>query len=398
VPAAASLAGLPTDQVRPLLAELVGAHLLAERSPGRYAAHDLLRAYAAELAYRVDDDHQRDAASHRLLEHYLHAAHAANRMLLEPHLEPIPLAPPLPGVAVLAFDGHRQAMAWFAAEHPGLLAAVDRAAGTAVGDGYVWPLAWSMTTFLNRRGQWQVQASLQRTALATAHRLGDLAGQAHGHRGVGGAYTHLGRFAEAESHLHQALATFRVVDDHIGQASAHFGLAKLFGKQGRDREAADHVRQVLDVYWATGHRPGLATALNSLGWYQAKSGEVRQAIDSCAQAIAIHQEVGNRFGEAITWDSLGYAHHRLGQYEAATACYRRALTLNGEVGDRYLDTEVLVKLGDARDASGDAAGAHDAWRRALDILRELDHGDAARVRAKLDQLARTPVAGSARRH
>ncbi|HEU4423406.1 MAG TPA: BTAD domain-containing putative transcriptional regulator, partial [Pilimelia sp.] len=45
-PAAASLAGIPPDQARPLLAELARAHLITEHRPGRYAFHDLMRAYA----------------------------------------------------------------------------------------------------------------------------------------------------------------------------------------------------------------------------------------------------------------------------------------------------------------------------------------------------------------
>jgi DNA-binding SARP family transcriptional activator len=48
-PVAASLAGVPVHRVRPLLAELVQAHLVTEHVPGRYTVHDLLRAYAAEL-------------------------------------------------------------------------------------------------------------------------------------------------------------------------------------------------------------------------------------------------------------------------------------------------------------------------------------------------------------
>ena len=39
----------PAPQARRLLAELARAHLLTEHAPGRYAFHDLLRAYAAEL-------------------------------------------------------------------------------------------------------------------------------------------------------------------------------------------------------------------------------------------------------------------------------------------------------------------------------------------------------------
>jgi hypothetical protein len=43
-PAAASTAGLSVDQVRPLLAALTVAHLLTERSTGRFSFHDLQRA------------------------------------------------------------------------------------------------------------------------------------------------------------------------------------------------------------------------------------------------------------------------------------------------------------------------------------------------------------------
>jgi len=72
LPAAASLAAIPPDRARALLAELARAHLLAEHAPGRYAFHDLLRAYATELARTHDSQNVRSAAAHRVLEHYLH--------------------------------------------------------------------------------------------------------------------------------------------------------------------------------------------------------------------------------------------------------------------------------------------------------------------------------------
>src|SRR5690606_3602625 len=48
--AAASLAGIEPGRVRRTLRELVGAHLMAEEPPGRFRLHDLLQAYATELA------------------------------------------------------------------------------------------------------------------------------------------------------------------------------------------------------------------------------------------------------------------------------------------------------------------------------------------------------------
>ncbi|MEH0468681.1 BTAD domain-containing putative transcriptional regulator [Streptomyces sp. B21-097] len=48
--AAAALSGLPVRRAGLLLATLADAHLLTEHAPGRYALHELVRAFAAELA------------------------------------------------------------------------------------------------------------------------------------------------------------------------------------------------------------------------------------------------------------------------------------------------------------------------------------------------------------
>jgi hypothetical protein len=92
--AAASLIGGAPSRVRPLLAELARASLLAEWLPGRYALHDLLRAYATELARRVGGQDECRRAQRRFLDHYLRTVHTAARFL-SPHLE---LFGPAPGV------------------------------------------------------------------------------------------------------------------------------------------------------------------------------------------------------------------------------------------------------------------------------------------------------------
>jgi hypothetical protein len=50
VAAAASLTAMPPGRARSALAELARANLISEHRAGRYAYHDLIRAYAAELA------------------------------------------------------------------------------------------------------------------------------------------------------------------------------------------------------------------------------------------------------------------------------------------------------------------------------------------------------------
>src|SRR5262249_48099079 len=128
VGAAASLAGIEPDRARALLAELTRGHLLAEHRPGRYAFHDLLRAYAAEHAHAHDDDAARRAAVGRLLDHCLPAAHAA-ATLIDPYFAPV-AAPqaPQPGVVIGGPASGKAALNWFTAERATLLAAVPLAA------------------------------------------------------------------------------------------------------------------------------------------------------------------------------------------------------------------------------------------------------------------------------
>jgi DNA-binding SARP family transcriptional activator len=62
VAGAAALAGVPLRTARALVGELNRAHLVSEDLPGRYRAHDLLLAYAAELGEEHDSPAERTAA------------------------------------------------------------------------------------------------------------------------------------------------------------------------------------------------------------------------------------------------------------------------------------------------------------------------------------------------
>jgi hypothetical protein len=108
LPAAASQAGIPRRAARALLSELASAHLLTERAPGRFAFHDLLRAYAAEQATAVDTTAGRDAATHRMLGHSLHSAVGADQVL-GPERTPITLGLSEQGADLEGFASAQQA-------------------------------------------------------------------------------------------------------------------------------------------------------------------------------------------------------------------------------------------------------------------------------------------------
>jgi DNA-binding SARP family transcriptional activator/Tfp pilus assembly protein PilF len=383
-PAAASLAGVPAEQVRPLLAELARAHLVEEHTHGRFAVHDLLRVYAAELVNTLDTDDERRAAVHRVLDHYLHTACAA-KLLLSPHRDPIIVSPFQPGVTPDDLGDAGQAMAWFAAEHPVLLAAVGQSAAGGF-DTHTWQLAWTLTAFFDRRGHWHDWVATQNLALAASQRLADLPAQALAHSGLARAHTHLRRIDEAHLHYRQALDLFGALDDRTGQADTHTSLAEVFARQARYVDALDHAQQALHLYRAAGHRAGQAAALNTVGWCYALLSDYENTLTHCQEALIQQQELGHRAAEAATWDSLGYAHHHLGHHEQATTCYQKALDLSREIGDRDGEAETLTHLGDTHHANGDPVPARRAWHEALIILDELGHPDADQVRAKLHQV------------
>ena len=379
--AAASLAGIPIGQVRPLLAELAGVHLIEEHSPGRYGLHDLLRAYAAELAGAHDPAAERTAAVHRMLDHYLHTAYAADR-LLNPQRDPITLSPPRPDVTPEAVTDRGQAMAWFTAEHRVLLAVVERAAGARF-DSHGWQLPWTLADFFHLRGHYRDLATTQSAALRAARRLGDLPGQAHTHRSLASAYDGLGRYDDARAQLEQAIGLYGELGDHTGQAHTHLNLGSVLGRQGRHRDALEHAQRALDLYRAAQRRAWQARSLDAIGWLHAQLGDHERALTYCEQALTLHQEVGDRHGEAETWDSLGYAHHHLGRHQQAVACYQHAVDLYRDLGDRFNEAGTLSNLGDTHHAAGNPGSARVAWQGALAILDELGHTDACEVRAKL---------------
>ena len=386
--AAAALADRPIVRVRSLLAELTRLHLLTEEAPGRYRFHDLLRAYANELA-RAEEGagsggEDRHGALCRMLDHYLLTAHASASLLdpagVFPTLSPSPEASGTP----VALGDAESALSWFSTERLVLLEVARQSVDEGLG-GHAWQLARLLDPVHERFGHWHDWADLQRIALAAAQRLADPVGVAHAHGGLGRACSLLRRYPEAEDHLRRALSLFEALGDDLSQAHTRRALGWLMTRTERHGEAIRHTRHALDLYRIAGHLSGQADAMNAIAWYEAVLGDYGTAMADAVRSLSLYRRMSDGGGpnEANAWDTLAYAHHHLGNFRRAQTCYLRAVGMLRRSGDRYNEAGSLTRLGDTYAATGDDTAARAAWARATDILTEIDPPWAAEVRAKL---------------
>jgi DNA-binding SARP family transcriptional activator/Tfp pilus assembly protein PilF len=382
--AMASLVGQPLAEAGVTVDALIRAHLLTEHTPGRLSWHDLLRLCADELAVSDETVASRETAARRMLDHYLRSACLADR-LLDPSRTPINLAPPQPGTSpesVESLTSKEQALAWFEAERLALIAIVSQAAA-AGRSAYAWQIAWSMVSFLERRGYWHDMVRTQRTGLAAVERLGDLNGAARMHRSLASALVFIGALDEAEAHLRQSLGIACRLGDPTLQGDAHLNLGWVLSEALDYQNAVTHASAALERFRVARHRGSAARALNNLGWYQLHLGRYELAAEYCEQALGIIRAAGDRYSEAQVRDSLGCIYLRLKRHADALDCLQAALDTYCVLGDRYMEAIVLSHLGDVHSDARRLCAADDAWRRSLAIFEDLDHPEAGQVREKL---------------
>ena len=382
--AAASLAGMARADAGAALRELSRTHMVAEYLPARFTFHDLLRAYAADQAERHDPAPERRAAVHRVLDHYLHTAMAASHRF-SPFRSPLQLASPQPGVLPADVADKEQAMAWFDAEVPVLLALITYA-DTGGFDTHAWQIPWTLGPFFNRRGRWQDYIATQQTALAAARRLDDTLALAHAHHLLGHVQSQVGEYQAADPNFREALDLFRQLGDRPNEAVVLNGLAGMLEKQERYPEALAVALDALRMLKAVGHWWTQATLENGVGWLYAHLGQYDRALTHCQRALSLHRDSGHRGGTADTLDSLGYVYLHLGDIAAAKTHYTKAIEAYREIGSPFGEGNSLAGLGNALLAEGDLGAAETAWRESVAILDRLPHPLADEVRARLHAL------------
>ncbi|HUD37586.1 MAG TPA: BTAD domain-containing putative transcriptional regulator [Streptosporangiaceae bacterium] len=385
--ALAALAGVTTGEAGRMLAVLARAYLLQAVGPGRYGLHDLLGAYARELAVAHDDEQDRRTALTRLSDYYLGAAAAAMDTAFpaeasrRPRIEaasPVP-DPPFPDQAA--------ALAWLDAERANMTATIVYAAdhGRPCHDrpGHATRLAEILFRYLDAGGHFAEAIIIHAHAHRAAVRAGDQASEGTALANLGATHSRQGRDQQACEYIRQALRLHGEVGDQIGQVRALSLLGCVDRWRGRYQRAAEHQRQALTLARDIADPTGEAYALAYLGELDLLQDRYDRADEHIRKALILFRELGDRNGEAGALNSLGEALAGAGLTAQSRAKHEAALELADRSGHKYEQARAHDGLARGYQADGDTARAHRHWEGALSLYTDLDTPEASQVRSRL---------------
>ncbi|MCC9307248.1 tetratricopeptide repeat protein [Kitasatospora sp. RB6PN24] len=381
-PAAAALAGLGEAETELLLEQLQDEHLVQQRTPGRYALHDLLRAYAAGRA-RQDPDEER-AATERVLGWYLASVDAATRRITPARYAlPLRLAPMT--AAPAEFDGSAEAMAWCDQEYANLLAAAERAAGMP-GSDLAWQLATSMSMYLFLRCHWQESLRVNELGLEAAAATHHLAVEAWVRGNLAMSLAALGEPELAAPQLTRALEMRRELGEVGGGTE---GLGDLSGPvDAHELEAGlDGSLRALEAAVRAGDRKREGAALNGVAICLWELKRPLEALDYLRRKLALHREAGDQFGLGPALHNIAEFHETVQLYDEALEVFREALEVARASGDPHAEAGALFGIARCLSATGQYEAARPDLESALAAFKRLNAPEVQQARELLSRIA-----------
>jgi tetratricopeptide (TPR) repeat protein len=362
----AALAGLPIEDVRTMLDNLVEVHLVEEDVPGRYLMHDLLRAFAATLVAEAEGR----TATLRMLDYYLQTATSANK-----HRQAIvvPEHPLLDADHLTRpFESDAERAAWMSASWATVATLADLAHRTSA-HLHACLLPKVTLAFALVHGHSAAVVRLGQQALKSAEILGDDSLAALSHRVVAGLYLRLGQRDACRDHLEQAASRYRERGDSLNLGVVHVNIGVLCRYEGRLAEGLAHAR-IGEELASAGNDPSkmsyacleAGTAARYLGLHHLALAYLRRA------AAALRTRRSMIFASALS--ELGCVHLALGHPRVASLLLRHAITLKQRGHDIGGVAEAMSDYGRVQAAYGDPLEALRCQREAYERVQGLQDG------------------------
>ncbi|WP_410611572.1 tetratricopeptide repeat protein [Amycolatopsis sp. lyj-109] len=410
LPAAAALTGLPAKEVRHALDVLVSTHFLTHTgTSGHYRVHDLLRAFARELAESEEKTEAREDAERRLLSFYLHAGYHADRLLF-PFRPPVPMLPAMTDVPSVEFTSESAAATWLLSEKNNFDRLIPWAAQRNHHE-YAWRLAHPLYGIYRRYGFYgelrdayrvsvdstQAVGNLEAegatrsdlgliclalgdrdTALRELHLAAAIAQQTRGAVWIATSLLHLGTFEahignpdDAEAMYRRALGKLRTTRDPGTESAVLHRLAETLRERGRHDEALSLYLQALDLKQGIGNRHGEAEILTDLAATLCGQGNYAAAQRYGLRSLEIIQQINDIEASPRACQVMAEINHRQARHTAAIGYARQAVRLATRNHNAIVEAEALHTLGHALRETGRFAAAEEGWLAAAAIYDDL---------------------------
>ncbi|WP_409494245.1 AfsR/SARP family transcriptional regulator [Amycolatopsis sp. cmx-11-12] len=346
---------------------LVAAHLVEEPVHERYAMHDLIRDYGAELASQLPQGRAEEAVT-ASFEFLLQHVWARDRALV-PGRE-LPIRVPVSG-AVEVPQTAEEAMSWLDDEYPTITAALRKAA-TMGAPRYTWLLAMALLTYQWRRSRFADAERYLHAAADAAAQVASLPDQAMVYRMLAGSRWNMKKYGLAESAQRRAAGLSERAGDLRGVAYGHVGMAALYLDQGGSRRAGDEYGRARVLFQQQGDDLGEADALSGLAQVALAEGDHDRAIKTCSAACDRYESSGDVNGQAAVLAILGEVHESRGDRSLAAATYDLAISHYRAMTRHSHEARTLERLAGVLQLDGRAEESDQALTRARSLYRHID--------------------------
>lgn len=374
------------------LSALTHKSLLRLVGAGRYAAHEVIRQFAAEALHAYFDA----AAVHRRhSDYYLNFMAARGQILWGDENE-------VGARQIQAeIDNIRAAWRW-AAQHKtttSLLEALPALMRYSIGAGLYREtsallqaaldplideredrhfaatasrLHNEQARLLHHLSDYPASAAAARTALTLAESLADLPLQAAALRTLADARYQQGERAEARETMSAALRLAQSVAAPELEADCQLGYGDILMYAG-DPAVDDAHRRALDLYRQWGDRCGEAWTLNSMGIAAAFQKRYDDGQRFFRDAVAIFQRLGDRPSTGRALNNLAAIYVLQQEYAASEPILSQSLQLSRQNGYRLGEVQTLTNLTEALRGQGKRDEARRCCDEALRLSRILGH-------------------------
>jgi DNA-binding SARP family transcriptional activator/tetratricopeptide (TPR) repeat protein len=388
----------------------------------RYRVHDLVRAFARELALAKDGLQERELASSRLVDAALALTDLAGRRL--PRMVPMPESTAEVPALPLAPEKVRRLLAdpeaWFATERPAIVAGLTlmcrvgqyekamqlfervghylwlhghhadlnrcadslATAARAAGDERIETRAEAvLALLLHVRGQYTPAVAMYRRCVDRLERLADPFALAWTLINLANCLIGLG-YPEESLRL-AARAGELIPGDDFGTISVLRTRSAALHRLGRPHESVRIDTEVLDLARRTGEAPLLAIALQGLSWSLTLIGDLDRAVGLAQEAVTLLRGTTARSSLSRSLRSLGAIQAGRGERDLALRAFHEARAIAEEINEQARVISCTRAIAASWIGDGRARAAIPELRRCLVAYREMGSVPAAVITLRL---------------